>query len=166
MPAVAQDARYPIGKYETAPYSEEQRQKYIRDIKLLPQDLEIAIQALDEHQLDTPYREGGWTIKQLVHHIADSHMNAYIRFKWGMTEDNPTIKVYEEKDWANLGDVFSVPVNISVTLLHALHRRWVAFLEQKNNISALFSIQSINVNCRCGFCWGYMHGIAGITLRT
>jgi uncharacterized damage-inducible protein DinB len=129
MSDTAYDVRYPVGKYEPQPFSDELRQKWIRDIKFLPADLEMAIQTFDEHQLDTPYRDGGWTVKQLVHHIADSHLNAYIRFKLGATEDNPVIKPYEEKDWANLTDVFEVPVNISVTLLHALHRRWFVFLE-------------------------------------
>lgn len=124
MEEVTQDIRYPIGKYEPQPFSEELKEKWLRDIQFLPNDLEYAIQNLDEHQFDTPYRKGGWTVKQLVHHIADSHMNAYVRFKLALTEDNPTIKGYNEKEWANCQDVFTVPVNVSVTLLHALHRRW------------------------------------------
>ena len=123
------DVRYPIGHFEPQPYSEELKTEWLRDIKFLPNDVELAIQNFDEHQFDTPYREGGWTVKQLVHHIADSHMNAYIRFKLALTEESPTIKSYEEKLWANLADVAAVPVNISVTLLHALHRRWVAAIE-------------------------------------
>ncbi|MDB5246537.1 MAG: putative metal-dependent hydrolase [Segetibacter sp.] len=123
MSDTVEDVRYPIGQYEVQPYSEALKTKWVSDIKLLPNDIEIAIQNLDEYQLDTAYREGGWTVKQLVHHVADSHMNAYIRFKLGLTEENPVIKPYEEKGWANLPDVFSVPVNVSVTLLHALHRR-------------------------------------------
>ena len=123
------DLRYPVGKFEPQPYSNEQKVKWLRDIKFLPNDLEVSIQNLDESQLDTPYREGGWTIKQVVHHVADSHMNAYIRFKLALTEENPTIKPYEEKDWAELSDVFTVPINVSLTLLHALHRRWYALLE-------------------------------------
>ncbi|MBA4198538.1 MAG: metal-dependent hydrolase [Chitinophaga sp.] len=123
------DARYPIGKYEPQPYSEEQRDKWLLDIKLLPQAIEYAVQNLDEHQLNTPYRDGGWTVKQLVHHVADSHMNAYIRFKLGLTEDNPTIKPYEEKKWAALPDNDLVPINISITLLHALHQRWYATIK-------------------------------------
>ena len=129
MSEVTADVRYPIGKFESQPYSQELRTKWLRDIKFLPNDLELAIQNLDEHQFNTPYREGGWTVKQLVHHVADSHMNAYIRFKLAMTEDNPTLKTYEEKEWANLPDVYTVPVNVSVTLLHALHRRWYAAIE-------------------------------------
>src|SRR4051812_29318930 len=123
------DVRYPIGRYEPQPFSDHLREKWLRDIQFLPNDLEYVIQSFDEHQLDTPYREGGWQVKQLVHHVADSHMNAYIRFKLALTEDNPTIKPYEEKQWANLEDVFTVPVNVSVTLLHALHRRWHAAIE-------------------------------------
>jgi hypothetical protein len=101
----------------------------VRNIKFLPSDLEFALQNLDEFQLETPYREGGWTVNQVVHHLADSHMNAYIRFKWALTEDNPTIKTYDEKSWAELPDVASVPYNVSITLLHALHRRWTTLLE-------------------------------------
>ena len=129
MPEVIIDSRYPIGHFEPQPNSEMLKTKWLRDIKYLPADLELAIQSFDEYQLDTPYREGGWTVKQLVHHIADSHMNAYMRFKLALTEDNPTIKTYEEKAWANLPDVSSVPVNVSVTLLHALHRRWLGAIE-------------------------------------
>lgn len=129
MPEIINDARYPIGHFEPQPYSNMLKTKWLRDIKFLPADLELAIQSFDEYQLDTPYREGGWTVKQLVHHIADSHMNAYMRFKLALTEDNPTIKTYEEKEWANLADVSSVPVNVSVTLLHALHRRWLGAIE-------------------------------------
>lgn len=123
------DPRYPIGKFELLPYSEELRKKWLADIQFLPQDIERAIQTLDEHQLQTPYREGGWTVNQLVHHIADSHMNAYIRFKQGLTETNPHIRPYDQNGWATTRDVQTVPVNVSVTLLHALHRRLLAILE-------------------------------------
>ncbi len=129
MPEVNVEVCYPIGKFEPQSFSEELKAKWLRAIQFLPNDLELAIQNLDEYQLDTSYREGGWTVKQLVHHIADSHMNAYIRFKLALTEDNSTIKPYEEKDWANCRDVFTVPVNVSVTLLYALHRRWFAAIE-------------------------------------
>lgn len=95
--------------------------------------MEIAIQNLDEHQLQTPYRDGGWTVHQLVHHIADSHMNAYMRFRLGLTENNPTIKTYNQDAWALLNDVKLLPANISITLLHALHKRLVAMLEDLND---------------------------------
>jgi hypothetical protein len=120
------DLRYPTGKYETRPFSEQQKQEWLNDIKFLPQLLENSILNLDEAQLQTPYREGGWTVQQVVHHVADSHMNAYCRFKLGLTEDNPSIRPYEEKLWAQLNDVENIPVNISITLLYALHTRWYA----------------------------------------
>ncbi len=126
---MSNDPRYPIGKYEPKPYSEEQKQAWLLDLQFLPEALERAINNLDESQLNTPYRDGGWTVKQLVHHVADSHMNAYIRFKLGLTEDKPTIKPYEEQDWALLADNDLVPINVSLTLLHALHLRWVATIK-------------------------------------
>jgi hypothetical protein len=129
MPHPNSDLRLPIGEHALQPYSEELKTQYLRDLKFLPTDLEMTIQNLDEAQLDTPYREGAWTVKQLVHHIADSHINAYIRFKLALTEDNPTIKPYEEKDWAVLDDVYAVPINVSITLLHALHIRWYEMLQ-------------------------------------
>jgi len=120
--------KYPIGKYVGQPFSDSQLQEWLLDIRDLPVQLEYAIVNLDEAQLDTPYREGGWTVKQLVHHVADSHMNAYIRFKVGLTEDNPTIKPYEEAAWAEMIDSKNIPINVSITLLHALHRRWYEIL--------------------------------------
>lgn len=124
-----QDSRYPIGQFEQKPFSIDQKIEWIADIKFLPVNLENAILNLDENQLHTPYREGGWTIHQLVHHVADSHMNAYCRFKLAITEENPTIKPYEEKLWAEMYDVQKLPINISLTLLHALHARWVEFMK-------------------------------------
>ncbi len=127
-----EDLRYPIGKYEPQPFSEEQLREWLIDIQFLPQHLENAVLNLDEQQLDTPYRPEGWTVRQVVHHVADSHANAYIRFKLGLTEDNPTIKPYNEEAWANLQDTAVIPINVSLTLLHALHTRW---LEVLKNIS-------------------------------
>jgi uncharacterized damage-inducible protein DinB len=123
------DPSYPIGKYEPQLYSAEQHQTWLNDIRYLPQLLENAVLNLDEAQLLTPYRDGGWTIKQVVHHVADSHSNAMIRFKLAMTEDSPTIKPYDEKAWAELNDVHELPVNISFTLLHALHARWYSCIK-------------------------------------
>ncbi|ANE49868.1 YfiT family bacillithiol transferase [Flavisolibacter tropicus] len=123
------DPRYPVGQYEPRPFSEEQKEQWLADIRFLPQALENAVVNLDEQQLQTPYREGGWTVHQLVHHVADSHMNAYIRFKLGFTEVDPTIKPYEEKLWAITKDVENLPINISLTLLFALHQRWYEFLK-------------------------------------
>lgn len=121
--------QYPIGKYEPQPFSADQLKKWLVDIEILPQLMEYAVQNLDATQLDTPYRAGGWTIRQLIHHVADSHMNAYIRFKLGLTEDNPTIKPYEEQLWAIMADTFEQPIYISLTLLHALHKRWLSVLK-------------------------------------
>ena len=128
-----EDLRYPIGKYEPKPFSVEHLQERLSAIQYLPQQLENAILNLDEYQIETPYRPEGWTVKQLVHHVADSHMNAFIRFKLGLTEDNPTIKPYKQDAWANLRDSKIVPTNVSITLLHALHARWGALL---NGISS------------------------------
>ena len=122
------DPRYPIGQYEPQIYSSIIKDEWIGDIKFLPLLMEKAVQNLDKHQLNTPYREGGWTVHQLVHHVADSHVNAYCRFKLCLTEDNPTIRPYEEKLWAEMADTKNLPINISLTLLHALHSRWYEIL--------------------------------------
>ncbi len=121
--------RYPIGKYEAKPYSDKLRQDWLNDIKFLPQLLENALLNLDEAQLKTPYRGGGWTVNQVVHHVADSHMNAYCRFRLGLTEDKPVIRPYDETKWAELSDVGKIPCNVSITLLYALHTRWYELLK-------------------------------------
>ena len=123
-----EDLSFPIGKYLPQPFSEEELKERLIAILFLPNQLENSILNLDEHQIETPYRPGGWTVKQLVHHVADSHMNAFIRFKLGLTEENPTIKPYKQDAWANLNDSKIVPTNVSITLLHALHARWGALL--------------------------------------
>jgi uncharacterized damage-inducible protein DinB len=129
MSTVATDPRYPIGKYEPQPFSIEQKVEWLADLKFHPFLLENVVLNLDESQLQTPYREGGWTIHQLVHHIADSHINAYCRCKLALTEENPVIKPYDEKLWAEMNDVQKLPINISITLLHALHARWYETLK-------------------------------------
>lgn len=129
------DLRYPIGRVADQPNSASTyedaavKQQRIIDIRMAPGLLEHAVLNLDEAQLDTPYRAGGWTVRQVVHHVADSHMNAYMRFKHGLTEDSPTIKTYDENLWAELKDTAICPINISLTLLHALHLRWYAILD-------------------------------------
>lgn len=123
------DPRYPVGKYEPQTYSDSLKEQWLADIKFLPNAIESAVNNLDEHQLQTPYREDGWTVHQLVHHVADSHLNAYIRFKLGYTENGVTIKPYDEKLWAGTSDVQNLPINISITLLYALHQRWCEFLK-------------------------------------
>ncbi len=129
-----EELRYPIGREDEqevykSNYNEQLKNSLINDIKMLPSSLEFAIQNLDAAQLETPYRVDGWTVQQLVHHVADSHMNAYIRFKLGLTEDNPTIKAYDQEAWANLTDSKKLPVNISITLLYSLHARWCQVME-------------------------------------
>jgi len=125
-----EDLKYPIGRFQApAKISDLQLKSYINDIRFLPSLVEIAVQTLDAPQLATPYRPGGWTVAQVVHHLADSHMNAYTRFKLALTEDNPVIKPYDEAAWAELPDVTKTPVNISLTLLHALHTRWVSLMD-------------------------------------
>lgn len=120
------DLRYPIGQYEPQPFSDKQKRAWLQDIQFLPGLLEAAIENLNEKQFETPYRDGGWTVRQVVHHVSDSHLNAYTRFKLGLTENNPVIKPYDEALWAEQKDVTMVPVNISITLLYALHTRWHA----------------------------------------
>lgn len=122
--------KYPIGRFEALPdYTPEMLRGFINDIRYLPQLVEIAVQNLDEFQLQTPYRPDGWTVVQVVHHLADSHLNGYTRMKLALTEEQPVIKPYEEQLWAELPDVQFTPVNVSITLLHALHQRWVSLME-------------------------------------
>jgi hypothetical protein len=122
--------KYPIGKFEApAEISDRVLKGYINDIRYLPSLIEIVVQSLDEAQLATPYRPEGWAVYQVVHHLVDSHTQALTRFKWALTEDNPTIKAYNETAWAELPDVKKTPINVSLTLLHALHTRWVNLME-------------------------------------
>ena|SRR5579859_2121178 len=123
------DPRFPIGKfhYEGAP-TKSLRQKFIGEIERTPAAIRAAVQGLSPQQLDTPYREGGWSVRQVVHHVPESHMNAYIRFKLALTEDEPTIKPYEQDRWAKLADVQTTPIEVSLALLESLHERWVRLL--------------------------------------
>jgi uncharacterized damage-inducible protein DinB len=123
------DLRYPIGKHQMVPFSQEEKEARLADILFLPRMLEYAVLNLNDDQIQTPYREGGWTVNQVIHHVADSHMNAFIRFKLGLTEDNPTIKPYIQSAWGETADVTAVPVNLSITLLHSLHHRWYELLK-------------------------------------
>jgi|SRR5271157_417661 len=123
------DLRYPIGKFNyDGPLTEEKRQRLVGDIAQAPANLRSAVKGLSEAQLDTPYRPGGWTVRQVVHHVPDSHMNAFIRFKLALTEDEPTIKPYAEDRWAQLDDVAATPIETSLCLLECLHQRWMKLL--------------------------------------
>jgi uncharacterized damage-inducible protein DinB len=125
-----ENLQYPIGKFQyVGPITAEQLDIWIAEIAKAPQKLRFAVQGLTESQLDTPYRLGGWTVRQVVHHVADSHMNSYIRFKLALTEDLPTIKPYDEASWAELTDSVNLPVEISLQLLDSLHLRWVDLLK-------------------------------------
>ena len=126
--ATETDLRYPIGKFERPEsLTDDQRRAYITHIEEAPAKMRAAVAGLNDQQLDTPYRPGGWTVRQLVHHVPDSHMNAFIRFKLALTEDIPTIKPYLEARWAELADAKS-PIAPSLDLLDALHKRWVVLL--------------------------------------
>jgi len=122
--------RYPVGRFQrsTAPLDPRTRAEYLAVLEQLPSTMRSLVQDLSEAQLDTPYRPGGWTVRQVVHHVPDSHMNAYIRMKLAVTEETPAIKTYEEARWAELPEAKSGPVAMSLDLLDALHRRWVSFL--------------------------------------
>ena len=123
------DPRYPIGKYEEPKQvTPELRAAAIAEITTLPNKMRDAVRGLDDAQLDTPYRDGGWTVRQVVHHVPDSHMNAYIRWRLALTESEPTIKPYEESAWARLEDAAHAPVEVSLRLLEPLHERWVRLL--------------------------------------
>src|SRR5215467_7194806 len=123
------DPRYPIGKFSyDGPPTAEQRQEFLTNIEQTPARLRAAVAGLTDSQLNTPYREGGWTVRQVVHHVPDSHMNSYMRFKLALTEDEPTIKPYDEKLWAELADTPATPVEVSLTLLESMHDRWVRLL--------------------------------------
>jgi uncharacterized damage-inducible protein DinB len=124
------DPRYPVGKFEMpGEITTAARTTAIGDIAAVPARLRAAVAGLDDAQLDTPYREGGWTVRQVIHHVADSHMNAYIRLRLALTETEPTIKPYEESAWAKLEDAAHAPIEISLKLLEPLHDRWVRLLK-------------------------------------
>ena len=122
--------RYPVGKFVrvTTPLDRATRETHLVTIEQLPSRVRALVAGLTDAQLETPYRPGGWTIRQVVHHVPESHMNAYVRFKLALTEEAPVIKTYEEQLWAELPDVKRCPVDVSVRLLEALHQRWVVLL--------------------------------------
>jgi hypothetical protein len=133
MSTPAVDLRYPVGRFEWAPSpskdeAAERREQAIRQIASLSGNLRSALAGFTDAQLDTPYRPEGWTVRQVIHHIADSHINAYTRFKLALTEDNPTIKPYDQDGWASLPDTQQTPVEVSLTMIDALHARWTVLL--------------------------------------
>ena len=124
--------RYPVGRFErlAQPLDHAARRIHMKTIEDTPARFRSLVSGLSDAQLETPYRPGGWTIRQVVHHVPDSHLNAYIRMKLAATEDTPTIRTYEEQRWAELPEARSGPVQMSLDLLDALHRRWLAFMSR------------------------------------
>lgn len=163
------DPRYPIGKFEKPEtITAEDRRYAISALAELPEQLRNAVDGLDSGQLNTPYREGGWTVRQLVHHIADSHMNAFTRMRLALTEDWPTIKPYDEKAWATLHDS-TAPVEWSLELIESLHARWVMMLQhlseeqwQRGYVHPENGRQTLDVAALV-YAWHSRHHVAHIT---
>src|SRR5437868_5318564 len=124
-----EDLRYPIGNFSVeGEITDERRRDWIAQIAEAPSNLRAALSGLSEEQLAMPYRPGGWTLRQLAHHVPDSHVNSYVRFRWALTEEEPTIKPYAEERWAELTDARTAPVEVSLALLDSLHTRWLLLL--------------------------------------
>ena len=125
------DLRYPIGRFSSVkrPLTQAERATRMEAIRIHPAQMRAALVGLGDAQLDTPYRDGGWTVRQVVHHVADSHINAFIRFKLAITEDMPTVRPYQEKLWAELADAKTLPVGASLSVLDGIHERWTVLLE-------------------------------------
>ena len=160
-----EDLRYPIGPF-TSPDSVTPGQvaAWTADIARLPNDLRAIVTGLAPRQLDTPYRPGGWSVRQVVHHVPDSHLNSLIRFKWALTEDRPVIKAYDEQRWAALPDYRTVPIAHSLDLLDALHVRWVGLIQSLS--WAQFQREFVHPDTASPSPWGHTRGMDGITLRT
>ncbi|MBA2706157.1 MAG: putative metal-dependent hydrolase [Blastocatellia bacterium] len=164
------DLRYPVGEFNfSGTLSPDERAVLIDQISDTPERLRAAVHGLTREQLDTPYRPGGWTVRQVVHHVPESHMNSYIRFKLAMTEDAPTIKPYFEDRWAQLQDALDSPIEPSLDLLEALHRRWVWFLRslKDEDFERTFQhpelgVVSLNKNVAL-YAWHGRHHVAHIT---
>ena len=164
------DLRYPIGEFKfEAPLTDHQRQACIMKIAETPARLRAAVQGLNEEQLDTPYRPEGWTVRQVVHHVPESHLNSYIRFKLALTEDEPTVKTYFEDRWAELDDARQAPIALSLDLLDALHGRWIWFLRSltQKDLQRTFrhpemGLMSVEKNIAL-YAWHGQHHVAHIT---
>jgi hypothetical protein len=164
------DLRYPIGPFQyDGPRTDEQRQHLIDQIEEAPATLRAAVEGLSPQQLDMPYRPGGWTVRQVVHHLPDSHLNSYVRFRLAMTEDEPSIKPYHEDRWAELEDARRAPIEISLALLEALHRRWVLLLRaltaqdlMRTFVHPELGLVSLDKNISL-YAWHGRHHVAHIT---
>jgi uncharacterized damage-inducible protein DinB len=130
---MSEDLSYPIGKYDKeTKITVDQRKQFIKEIAELPNELREAVQNLSDGQIDTPYRPEGWTVRQVAHHVGDSHLNSFIRFKLALTEDNPTIRPYAEDLWAKTAE-YKMPVEVSLSLIDSIHQRWTALLESMSD---------------------------------
>jgi hypothetical protein len=167
---VSDDLRYPIGPFsfpETV--SKQELERDIEQIAQTPNELRKAIRGLTNEQLDTAYRPGGWTVRQVVHHLPDSHLNSYVRFKLAVTEDEPLVKAYDESRWAELEDARRAPIDASLTLLDSLHERWVVFLRSLDDtlLSRTFrhpEVGVIRVDQNVAlYAWHGRHHVAHIT---
>ncbi len=164
------DLRYPIGEFAyEGPTTPEQRQELLHHIEQAPGRLRAAVKGLSEQQLDTPYRPEGWTVRQVAHHVPDSHLNAYVRFKLALTEEEPTIKPYAEDRWARLADTQATPVEVSLALLDSLHDRWVRLMRsfQPDDWKRTFhhperGVVSLEMNLAI-YAWHGRHHVAHIT---
>ena len=164
------DPRYPIGKAVLEErLSDEKRRQLIETIAVTPARLRAAVKGLTAQQLDTPYRDGGWTVRQVIHHLPDSHMNAFIRTKLALTEANPAIKAYDEDAWSRLGDVPDTPVEVSLQLLDNLHQRWDVLLRSIRPEDFARTFQhpergplTLDQNL-CIYAWHGQHHVAHIT---
>ncbi|HEX8546884.1 MAG TPA: putative metal-dependent hydrolase [Cytophagaceae bacterium] len=163
--------KYPIGRFvPPTSVSGEQLERYINDIKGFPEDLKKEVANLTDEQLDTRYRPDGWTLRQVVHHCADSHMNSFIRFKLALTENKPTIKPYEEALWAELPDTKEMPINSSLEILNGLHKRWSVLLESfterelaRTYIHPEHNKESTLAQVIANYSWHCKHHLAHIT---
>ncbi len=164
------DLRYPIGRFEPPKTSTpELRARWLDEIEAAPARMRAAVEGLSAKQLDTPYREGGWTVRQVVHHVPDSHLNAYIRLKLALTEDEPTIKPYMEARWAELPDSRVVPISVSLTLLETVHERFMALWrslteEQWQRTFRHPEWGTVTLSFHCAlYAWHGRHHVAHIT---
>ena len=164
------DLRYPVGPFEFAgTLAPVQRQELMDQIAATPEKMRAAVAGLSEEQLDTSYRPDGWTVRQVVHHVPESHMNSYVRFKLAITEEEPTIKPYFEDRWAELDDAHKAPIELSLNLLDALHSRWVWFLRslkdgdfQRTFRHPELGLVSLDKNIAL-YAWHGRHHVAHIT---
>jgi DinB superfamily len=164
------DPRYPIGHAEKkSVLSDAERRAAIDTIAATPGNLRLAVAGLTSEQLDTPYRDGGWTVRQVVHHVPDSHMNAYVRFKLALTEDEPLIKPYEEDRWARLADSQTTPIEVSLILLETVHNRWDTVLRAMSGDDFQRTLKHPDLGILtldrmlCIYSWHGRHHVAHVT---